>query len=239
MSEPRDRIEIVSFTTEEELCPYLHDRPSRQRISVVGQLSPSEYGRLLAAGWRRFGSVLFQPGCDDCSECVPIRVLVKRFEPSKSQRRVLRRNRDLRLEIGEPRVDEERLQLYHRFHEERARSRGWTLRDLSALEYAETFVENASSTLEFRYFLEKRLVGVAYVGDARDSLNSIYAFSDPAHARRSLGTFDVLEELAEARRRGKDHLYLGFLVKDCLSMSYKASFRPHELLKNRTWTADS
>ncbi|MBN1443559.1 MAG: GNAT family N-acetyltransferase, partial [Planctomycetes bacterium] len=95
--------------------------------------------------------------------------------------------------------------------------------------------DNAATTLEFRYRLGGRLVGVAYVGEGTDALNSIYSFADPSLARRSLGTFDVLSEIQEAARRGKEYLYLGYHVRGCSSMEYKAGFRPFEVLRHGRW----
>ncbi|HLU47907.1 MAG TPA: arginyltransferase, partial [Planctomycetota bacterium] len=109
-------MELASFNTEWEICPYLHDRASRQRVRLVDRVSDEDYSRLLAEGWRRFGRIVFRPACGSCQECVPIRVLVDRFRPTKSQRRVLRRNADVRVELGDPKVDGARLDLYHRFH---------------------------------------------------------------------------------------------------------------------------
>ena len=108
---------------------------------------------------------------------------------------------------------------------------------MSPEEYYETFCFNAVSTLEFCYRLDERLVAVAYVGEAERSLNSIYAFIDPDFPRRSLGVFDVLCELEEARRLGKRYLYLGYYVNGCKSMEYKAAYRPHELLAPEGWRA--
>ena len=227
--------ELFRFTTDTETCPYLGDRPSRLEVCFVSELGEAEYSRLLAAGWRRFGRSLFRPRCWECRECVPIRVAVKRFKPSRSQRRVLRRNADMELEIGEPQVDEERLSLHQRFHEERGRTRGWPTSVIDLEEYVGTFIDNACETLEFRYRLEGRLVALGYVGEARDALNSIYAFYEPDLRNRSLGTFDILTEIAETARRGKEYLYLGYYVSDCGSMAYKSDFRPYELLKGNAW----
>lgn len=228
-------IEFASFITDPETCPYLHDRPSRQRVRAVDDIDGQEYARLLASGWRRFGRILFQPTCGSCRECVPIRVLAARFSPSRSQRRILRRNEDVRLDIGEPMVDRERLELYHRFHRDRSARRGWPYRAIGPSEYEETFVGNAVRTLEFRYFLDERLIAIAYVGEAADALNSIYAFSDPDLPRRSLGNFDVLCEILAARERKLPYVYLGFWVAQCPSMAYKAAFGPHQLLRDGAW----
>jgi arginine-tRNA-protein transferase len=228
-------LEIASFTSEPHTCAYLHDRPARNSYRLVFHLDPAEYSAALAKGWRRFGRVLFRPRCEPCRECVPIRVPVAEFRPSRTQRRVLRRNRDVVVEVGEPWCDEERLELYRRHHADRERRCGWAATRVDEDEYSESFVINCVSTLEFRYRLRGRLVAVAYVGEAEDALNSVYGFYDPAAARRRLGTFDVLVEIQEALQREKRYLYLGFLVTGCRSMAYKASYRPYELLRGGRW----
>jgi arginyl-tRNA--protein-N-Asp/Glu arginylyltransferase len=62
------------------------------------------------------------------------------------------------------------------------------------------------------------------------SLSSVYFFHDPAESRRGLGTFGAMMEIELARRMGIAHYYLGYWIANCSTMSYKASFRPCELL---------
>jgi arginine-tRNA-protein transferase len=227
--------EIGSFTTEPEPCPYLPERDASSQYRLIIGLSPKEYGGLLAEGWRRFGQVIFRPRCPSCSECVPIRVPVEGFRPSKSQRRCLRRNRDVTLEVGEPTIDEERLDLYRRHHAEREQTRSWRPSRMTAEDYHQSFVLNTVRTLEFRYRIDERLVGIAYVGAAEDALNSIYAFTDPDESRRGLGNLDVLREIETAKSLSLKYLYLGFLVVGCPSMEYKSDFRPYELRREGEW----
>ena len=61
-------------------------------------------------------------------------------------------------------------------------------------------------------------------------LSAIYFVHDPDQHHRGLGTWNVLCLIDEARRRGLPHVYLGYWVADCLSLSYKASFHPHQIL---------
>ena len=201
----------------------------------MGDLAAAEHEAELAAGVRRFGAAFFHPVCAACRECVPIRVPVREFRPSRTQRRVWRKNADLEVQVGEPWVNEERLDLYRRFHRDRQARRGWPAQEIDPLEYFSIFVDNCVPTLEFRYRLGGRLVAVAYVDESPSALNSIYAFTDPALAGRRLGTYDILAEIEEASRRGKEHLYLGYYVADCTSMAYKRAFRPCELLINGSW----
>jgi arginine-tRNA-protein transferase len=228
-------IEIATFRSEPETCEYLHDRKARQLYRFVAELSTAEYGRLLAEGWRRFGALLFQPTCGSCHECVPIRVLVDRFRPSKSQRRTWKRNADLDIEIGEPCVDAERLALHDRFHRSRAATHGWTYRAVTPDGYHDAFVDNAAPTLEFRYRIGDRLAAVGYAGEGSDALNSIYGFWEPDLARRGLGTYDILWQIHHAEELGKRYLYLGFLVKGCRSLEYKSGFHPHQLRREGDW----
>ena len=227
--------ELAEFTTDPETCPYLHDRPAQMNYRVVWSLSAEEYTQSLAAGWRRFGHALFRPACGECTECIPIRIPVERFRPSKSQRRTLRRNSDVEVEVGEPLLDDRRLELYREHHTEREATRGWKASGMEAEEYFEAFLSNAVRTLEFRYRIDGELVAIAYVGEASEALNSIYAFYTPRLHARGLGNFDVLAEVAEARRLGKQHLYMGFWVRGCPSMRYKSAFRPFEIWCDGAW----
>jgi arginine-tRNA-protein transferase len=226
------------FHTELKTCPYLHDRPSRLEVHLVAALRPVEHGALLSAGVRHFGRSYFRPACPDCSRCVSIRVPVRRFRPSRSQRRVLARNRDVTVEIGEPGVDEDRLDLYRRFHAERERRRDWAPSEMDFEEYVSSFVDNPITTLELRYRIEGRLVAIAYADESPAALNSIFGFWDPDCFRRGLGTFDVLVEIGEALARGKEHLYLGYHVLGCPSLEYKKGFRPCEILVGGRWVGE-
>ena len=226
---------LSEFCTPLEPCPYLPGQRWKLNVRWVGSLSQDELDEELASGGRRFGSALFRPDCPACQECVPLRIPVADFRPSKSQRRVLRKNADLEVTVGEPLVSEERLELHRRFHSSRHASHSWPRSIIDFSEYFESFVDNVVPTLEFCYRLESTLVAVAYVGESTRAFNSIYAFHDPDLARRGLGTYDLLCELGEAKRRGKEYVYLGYNVEGCRSMEYKSTYYPHELRIDGEW----
>lgn len=225
-----------AFSSNLSTCPYLRDRPCQMVMRTVEAASAREHGALLEAGVRHFGRLYFRPSCPGCEECVSIRVPVARFRPSKSQRRVLARNADLDLEVGDPRVDEERLDLFRRFHADREARRGWKPVGADGDAYEQMLVTGPARVHEFRYRLGGRLVAVGYADESAGALSSIYGFWDPEHRRRSLGTFDVLSEIQTARTLGLEHLYLGYCVAGCMSLEYKRSFRPFELLAGGRWT---
>src|SRR5215471_9364489 len=94
---------------------------SRQplRLPLRG-LTPAEFDQRLEAGDRRAGRLLYTQACPACTACEPIRVDVRAFTPSRSQRRAQARG-DAHIEIrtGPLEVDERRIALYLKHLEQR------------------------------------------------------------------------------------------------------------------------
>lgn len=211
-------------------CSYLPDRTSSLRYEIVGDLTPAEYLARMHAGWRRFGFAMFRPVCPACSACQPLRVDVAVFRPSATQKRVAKANAgEVTLTIGEPEVTREKLRLYDRFHAFQADFKGWPGKPReTAVEYAETFVDNPFPTEEWCYRVGDRLVGVGYVDVLPAAMSAIYFYYDPAERDRSLGVWNVLAVLDSARERGVPWVYMGYYVEGCRSLDYKAKYRPNE-----------
>ena len=234
VSEPGETFSVLTsfrFLAPIDCCGYLPDQMARMEYEHVSELTADEYAARMMSGWRRFGHTLFRPRCPSCQACRSLRVEVDRFRPSRGQRRVRKANEGaIELMVGSPRVSRTRLDLYQRFHDHRARTRGWDEREESPNSYHSAFVSNPFPTEEWSYTLDGRLVGVGLVDALAVGLSAIYFVHDPVHHRRGLGTWNILCLIDEARRRGLPHLYLGYWVADCLSLAYKASFRPFEIL---------
>ena len=64
----------------------------------------------------------------------------------------------------------------------------------------------------------------------------IYSFYDPDQARRSLGTFMILDNMQRVRRLGLPYLYLGYWVNGSSKMDYKSRFMPQERLTADGWS---
>lgn len=215
-----------SFLSEREKCLYLPDRLSRHQFFDCGGIGPEAYQFLMEHGFRRSGQLVYRPCCPTCRECVSLRVPVAAFQPSRSQRRVLRRNADIRVAIGTPKCGWRKAQLYSRYLSElHDNVMSGTYDELRRFLY-----ESPTDTLEMRYYLDHQLVGVGIVDHTPQALSSVYFYFDPDHRHRSLGTFSILREIGECRARGLAYWYAGYYIRDCRKMNYKAGFRPHELL---------
>ena len=214
-------------------CAYLGDREAQLELRVQVEVTTSELEAMLERGWRRFGPVYFRPACVGCGECVTLRIDVDAFAPSKSQRRAVKNAACLRRVVGTPRVDEERLALYHRWHRHREAAKGWEPSELEPDRYATdfTFPHPAARETTFRDPSDgDRIVGVGIFDETPRALSAGYFFWDPERAPSSLGVANVVALVEDARQGGRPHVYLGYRVLGCPSLVYKASFRPHELL---------
>ncbi len=216
-------------------CNYLPDAKASLEVRVLDGVTPQEVEAMLERGWRRFGAVYFRPACGACGECVTLRVVTADFAPSKSQRRAAKATARLRRTVGRPVVDEARLALYRRWHAGREAVRGWEASELDRERYASDFAmpHPCAREVTFHDDAAGKLVGVGLVDETPRALSAAYFYSDPDYAKLSLGTANVLGLVADARAKGKPHVYLGYRVTGCASLVYKASFGPHELLEGR------
>jgi arginine-tRNA-protein transferase len=231
---PLDDLTILSPPSR---CEYLPDRLWQLRYDLVPGLTRAEYMSRMRDGWRRFGHAVFRPECPSCHMCLSLRVPVDAFRPNQSQRRAWKANvGSITLQVGEPVESPERLELFRRFHAYQHHAKGWPTESGDGLE---AFIHNPFPTEEWAYYLDGRLVAVGYVDALPQGLSAIYFYYDPGQRHRSLGTYNVLSILASAKDRGLPHVYLGYWVKGCPSLEYKARFRPHELLRQGRWHAES
>ncbi|WP_457676988.1 arginyltransferase [Thiolapillus sp.] len=214
--------------TPEHACSYLPERKARSLVVVDEDLlDPLIYDSLLQQGYRRSGDHVYRPWCVSCRACNAIRIPVADFVPDRGQRRCARRNRDLRLEWMPAELTDEQYRLYLEY--QKGRHPGGAMAQ-SSREETERFLLagwNDVRLLEMR--LGDELVGAAYTDVMPGSLSAVYTFFRPELARRSLGTFAILEQLAMAAREGRRWLYLGYWIAECRKMSYKSRFWPHEI----------
>jgi arginine-tRNA-protein transferase len=213
-----------------DVCPYLPDRIATFRL-IHGLLAAPAYERLLDAGFRRSGNAMYRPACRTCAECRPLRVPVREFRRSKSQRRVWNRCEPrFNVEFGPPSADPPRPALYTAYRRYQHGETGDGPDD-AAEDYRGFLVDSClgGRTMEVRYVHGGRLAGVGIVDRLEHALSTVYFYFDPAFADYSLGTFSALYEIELARRWGMRHYYLGYYIAPCASMNYKARYRPCEI----------
>lgn len=221
--EAYDGLQNVSPETP---CPYLPGRLFRSEAYLADALDGGVYESLMAVGFRRSGRIVYRPRCRGCRECHQLRVPVEPFRPTKSMRRVMRLNDDVRVEVGEPVPTDEKHDVYRRYLDDQ--HDGSMSRDYES--FVSFLYDSPIEAREFRYYLGTRLVGVGIADVCPNGLSSVYMYFDPDYRKRSLGTFSAVWEVGHCRREGLSYYYFGYYVASCSAMSYKARFRPNEVL---------
>ena len=225
------------FITTEHPCSYLPGRNTRNLVADPEAVDHGLATQLANLGFRRSGDHLYRPHCHHCDACMSLRIPVWAFQPNRSQRRVQRKNQDLIVSAKTPELDPEHYALFHRYLETRHRDGG--MDDFTPEAYRAIIASEWSHTTLYELRTQQRLLAVAVVDELEDGLSSVYTFFDPNEPSRSLGCFTILWQIAEAKRRAKQWLYLGYWIRDCRKMSYKANYKPYEIFHGGRWIASS
>ncbi|MFM1859973.1 MAG: hypothetical protein RL133_1473 [Pseudomonadota bacterium] len=231
---PLSRLQF--YVTAPYPCSYIEGRKARSQVATPNHLIQSRvYSDLVQLGFRRSGVFSYRPYCDNCRACQPIRVPVAAFEPSKTQLRTWRRLSG-RLQAQEVPLmfSDEHYALYLRYQS--GRHMGGGMDQDSRDQYAQFLLQSQVDTRLLTFRENGRLVMVSLIDRLQNGLSAVYTFFDPDLAKSSLGTFGVLWQIAECQRLGLDYVYLGYYIEESPKMSYKARFRPAEVLSQGQWT---
>ncbi|HEX5340064.1 MAG TPA: arginyltransferase [Gammaproteobacteria bacterium] len=225
---------LALYLSPEHPCSYLHGQSARS-VFLDPQVTPQRalYNAFVAQGFRRSGSFLYRPQCEHCHACVPVRIPVGDFRPDRTQRRVWRMNQDLEARLRATEFDTGHFALYRRYLS--TRHPGGGMDRHTPADYRAFLTSRWSDTTSVELRLADRLVAVAVMDELDEALSAVYTFYDPGLTRRSLGTFAILWQIEEARRRGLRWLYLGYWIAASRKMAYKDRFRPCERFGPDGW----
>lgn len=229
------------YVTAPQTCPYLDGRSERKLFTALqGDGAEKLNNALSRQGFRRSQNVLYRPSCADCTACLSARIRVADFEPSRTQRRNLKRNADLKRTATSPWATEEQFALFRRYLDERHADGG--MADMDIFEFAAMIEETPIKTrvIEYRSGATKPgqprpLTAVCLTDVLDDGVSMVYSFYDPDREADSLGTYLILDHIAIARRAGLPYVYLGYWVPGSRKMGYKARFGALEIFKGGRW----
>ena len=231
------------YLTAPSPCPYLPGREERKVFThLVGERAAELNDLLTHGGFRRSQSIAYRPACEHCRACVSVRVIAQDFQPTRSMRRILDRNRDIAGEMRASVPTAEQYSVFRSYLDARHRDGG--MADMTVLDYAimveDSHVETRLLEYRRRRHGESRgngeLLAVALTDVLSDGLSMVYSFFDSDQASRSLGTFMILDHIARAREMRLAYVYLGYWVDGSRKMGYKGRFLPQERLTPDGWT---
>lgn len=224
---------VLLYLSPEHACGYLPRRAARNAyIDPALELSSTRYGWLLEQGFRRSGVHAYRPHCANCHLCLPARVPVAEFSPSRAQKRCLARNQDLRLEIVHQ-LGDEHFDLYGRYLQARHADGGMEPDNRQAFHQ---FLECPWGEVQFWEFRAAgKLLALSVVDRLPLALSAVYTCFDPAQAQRGLGNYAILRQIELAAEAQLPHVYLGYWVPGSRKMQYKRQFQPLEIFSGGQW----
>lgn len=222
----------VEFSTLPAKCAYLKNKQMRMEYKYIEECPNILNQQLVQRGWRRFGEYYSRPNCVDCSKCLSLRINASEYRFSKNARKTIRKNSNTKMLIQKPTLTKNHLNLYEKYHVHMEKLKGWRHYELSPNSYHELYVAGAMDFgQEVLYFKDDKLIGVDLIDFLSDGISSIYFFYDPDYANLSLGRFSIYQQILIAQMYKLPYVYLGYYVKECSSLSYKANYKPFEILQ--------
>ena len=205
--------------------------------SLQGDHAEQLNDSLSKQGFRRSQNVLYRPSCAECSACYSARIRVADFKPSRSQKRIAKKNNLIKREATSPWATEEQYALFRAYLDSRHADGG--MADMDIFEFAAMIEETPIRSRIVEYATEdedgKNLRAVCLTDVLDDGLSMVYSFYDPEMPGASLGTYVILDHVAIAREAGLPYVYLGYWVPGSAKMGYKSNFSAVEVYSGGEW----
>jgi len=262
MTNENSSVSISGWITKNQ-CGYFKGKTSSAFLtthelfidSIQEDISPLNfYYILLRNGFRRYNNSFYLNKCEGCSECIPIRIPVKDFKLSKSQKAVWHKNQDIEIILQKEEsiandvssyLKLEKCALFRDYDEyHNKEDKDYVRMTLAeASENLKQMVSGYPSVWNMEYYADGKLAGVGVLDYAEDqlsgrkALSSNYFYYDTIAEikKRSLGVYSVLKEIELCRIEGIEYYYLGLYLEGCKKMNYKARYKPFELFIDGEW----
>lgn len=191
---------------------------------IAGSVGASEMDLLWTQGWRHFGTYFFRYSIADhegsLCHVLPLRLKLANFNLSRSQERVLKRNRDVEVVIRDAVIDPAKEALFLRHRERFRQNVPDSLNDFMSACPATVPCRNQ----EICVYEGDRLMAASFLDIGEEATSAVYAAFEPTEARRSLGIFTMLCAIEKSRALGCRYYYPGYAYREPSMYDYKKRF---------------
>lgn len=198
---------------------------------------------LWANGWRHFGTYFFRYSMafhrDRFCTVMPLRINLQHFTHSRSQKRILAKNRDVKVIIRDTRIDWEKEHLFYQH-----RTRFTENIPGSLYDFISGDPNRPCPNVEICCYSEEKLIAVSFLDIGNIATSAVYAMFALEESKRSLGIFTMLKAIRYSLELGCTYYYPGYAYFEPSVYDYKKNFNGLEyldwqsdwkILENQTW----
>ena len=225
---------IQLYLTDSDKCSYLEGKQQRMLLVDPNQpLNNSLSTYFSNHGFRRSGNMTYRPKCDSCQQCVSVRIPVIHYTASKSQRRIIRKNKDTTVSLESLNNALDYFELYYKY--QKSRHPDGSMCDSSEEKYLSFIHSDYCNTALMVRRLGEDVVSVTIVDLLNDGASLLYTFFNPKYSSMSPGIASIIDAISYCQQHGMPYVYLGFWIADSNKMNYKTQFQPLEGYFNDEW----
>lgn len=222
------------YLSNTEPCPYLANRDEKKIFLIMNDINKStEYENLIKNGFRRSHNILYNQVCANCDLCKSIRINVKKFTLSKSNKRILNKNNNLFKKKLSDRPTEEQFLLFKKYL--KFKHQDSEMNEMNFDDYCKMFSPPGIVTKIYEYYYQNELVGCVISDFLEGALSMVYSFYTDSFLKNSFGKYLIIDHFRLAKEISKRYVYLGYWVEGSGKMDYKNSFNSSEVLIENTW----
>lgn len=238
---PQSRFEDFLYSlpiNSEEPCSYFHNELSSLAYFCYEQpLSPVLVDQILQSGFRRSGFCFYKTACKSCSRCLGFRLPLKSFQLSTSQKKVLRKNKNVSLQVGQPNPNKIKEKIYLEYQYQQHFQKpmvGFEKEEFHSEQVIDVMhrqmYQNIFNSVEMELYLEDQLMSFAIFDIGNRSLSAVYSVFDPKFYKLSPGQLMILRSIEWATYMQYQYYYLGVFIAEHFKMNYKSNYQPAEIL---------
>lgn len=227
------------YVTTPYACGYLPNQLAQSLIASPQSLVNAQvYSGLIQQGFRRSGKFAYRPHCEHCHACMPVRLVLDRFSPSRSQQRASKQHQDLSVRILPLDFYDAHFSLYAQYQQLRHRDEtaGMTPESDEAEQYRQFLCLSNVESLMIEFADTQGHIKIVSVIDVvQDGISAVYTFYDATDTKNSYGTHAIMWLAEWTKTLGLPYLYLGYWIANSQKMAYKQRFKPQEQLIDGEW----
>lgn len=242
MSSPKELPlqKLQFYVTTSYPCGYIEKNLAQSLIaSPHHMVDHNIYSELINQGFRRSGKYTYRPHCEHCNKCIPVRIILDQFTPTRSQKRAYKQHSDLTATVTPLGFHQDHFELYSAYQALR-HSTDNAFEQKSDADEEEQYKQflcqsNVDSQMvEFRD-QNKQLKIVSVIDRVKDGYSAVYTFYNALEPKSSFGTYAIMWLIEWSKQHNLPYVYLGYWIAESQKMAYKEKFNRQEKFINGEW----